>query len=56
MIAYTPLEQCFILLNCNTATELLEFKEELIHLNMYSNKADEVFEKLMATFLELNLI
>lgn len=56
MKKYTTIEQVEILLNCNTATELLETKEALIEIYSFGLQAEQVFEKLMNVFLELNLI
>jgi hypothetical protein len=56
MKKYTTQEQVEILLNTNTATELLEVKTALIEIYSFGLQAEKVFEKLMSTFLELNLI
>lgn len=56
MKKYTTQEQVEILLNTNTATELLEVKTALIEIYSFGLQAEKVFEKLMFTFLELNLI
>ena len=56
MKKYTTQEQVEILLNCNTATELLEVKTALIEIYSFGLQAEQVFEKLMSVFLELNLI
>ena len=56
MKKYTTQEQVTILLNCNTATELLEAKDSLIEICSFGLQAEQVFEKLMSAFLELNLI
>jgi len=56
MKKYTTQEQVEILLNTNTATELLEVKTALIEIYSFGLQAENVFEKLMSTFLELNLI
>lgn len=56
MKKYSILEQLNILLNCNTASDLLEIKELLIEVSSFSNTANILYNRLMSAFLQLNKI